>query len=228
MVRMINNTKKKTKRKNDKSARIALIQMFLAIFSLIIVTVGATYSYFSLNASNNFNSISATVNTESVGNVFLSNSNKNLSINLTSTNMIRQDSNINFYASSSGKTTEPTEETIGLITASGNGIFKCEYDLNITTNGVNNMYTKFQSMNDKSTNQIVLTINGHSYDFNTPNLFPIEEHFEVDNVKEGSPKEIKASLKIVNRSDIDQSELAGTDISVIFTANNFTCEVSNN
>lgn len=220
--------KRKYKRKKSIDSKMATIQLFLAVLSLTIVIIGATYAYFNVSTNNTFENTNINTRIQDVGNVILSRRTANMSMNLTAINMIKQDSNINFYASSEGKTTEPTEEVLGTITANGNGKFNCEYDLVTTIDSEENMYTVFQNMADKSTEQIVLTINGDSYDFNTAELFPIRKHYIISDLEEDNPAEIKASLKIVNRKDIDQSALAGTNIMITFAVENFDCQLSGN
>ncbi len=220
--------KKKHRKRRKRINVVANIQITLAAFCLILVTIGATYAYYRVAGDNNFSSTNVRGTVQNVGNVILSRKNANLSMHLTAINMIKQDSNINFYATRNGKTTEPTEEVLGTITASGNGVFNCEYDLVINANEDNNMYTKFQEMNDKSSDQIILTVNGDTYDFNKAELFPIRKHYTINGLEEGNPSEITASLKIVNRKDIDQSDLADTSIILLFTVENFECQLKAN
>ena len=220
--------KKKYKKKKSVDTKVAIIQLVLAAFSLIIVTIGATYAYFKIDIKSNNQSTKINTKIQDVGCIILSKKTSNMFMNLTSVNMIKQDSDINFYASSEGKTTEPTEEVLSTITVSGEGVFNCEYDLVINASNQENMYTVFQNMSQKSWNQIILTANGINYDFNTENLFPIRKHFTINDLEEENPAEITGALKIVNRKDIDQSDLAGTNINLSFAVENFNCQISAN
>lgn len=199
-----------------------LAPTILAIVTLVLITVGATYAYFVVSTSTEeFTTRTAEASTPSLGSVALA-SGTNLSMTLTTADMMQGSSDITYYASSTGKTTTATTETIGTATVTGAGTFDCNYTLTVTDND-NSLYDAFQSWDGKTTGQIVLTVNGTDYDFNTANLFsnPISGSFT--GLKEGTNGTITASLKIVNKKEVDQSKLANNSITLSFAVSNFSC-----
>ena len=213
-------------KKNNKDGSVfdsTLLPVILGIATLIVLTFGATFAYFGIYSGSSTSSIRTNTNVDSIGSVNLNRLNTNLNIHLTSESMSKRNQDVNYYASSSGRTDVETVENIGEIVAVGNGTFSCEYDMTMSATATNNMYTAFQNMSNKSNGQIILKVNDVDYDFNTANLFPKVVHNTVTGVVSGTPKYIKASLLIVNKSNIDQSSLAGTDITISFTISNFVC-----
>lgn len=200
-----------------------MIPLILGIITLIVLSIGATFAYFGITTGSSSSTTRTNTNVESVGSVNLNRINTNLYIHLTNESMSKRSNDVNYYASSSGITTTETVENIGEIVAIGNGNFNCEYDMSIQSSATNSMYTAFQNMSNKSSGQIILSVNDVNYDFNDSSLFPKVVHNTITGVTQGTPKYIKASLMIVNKKNIDQSALAGTDITISFTINNFSC-----
>ena len=198
-----------------------IIPIIISVATLILLTVGATYAYFSVNTTNNFGTKTITTSAESVGNVALSTGN-NLILDLTAKDMMNQGSDLAYYASSSGKTTTPTIEKIGTATVTGEGMYNCTYKLTMNDNS-NSMYDVFQGMNTKSAGQIILTVNGTEYDFNTSGLFSKEISGTMYGLTSDEARDITASLKIVNKTIVDQTALAGSNITITFSATAFEC-----
>ena len=96
--------------------------------------------------------------------------------------------------------------------------------LEVNATGTNNMYTAFQKMSTKSVDQLVLNVDGIEYDLYNVS-FPLIINGTLENVQDGLPKDIVASFKIVNKSNIDQSGIAGTDIVLSFSVNEYNCEI---
>ena len=146
-----------------------------------------------------------------------------MTLNVTAEQMMKGANDITYYASASGTTTTATSPVIATASASGAGTYNCNYTLNVAATGTNNMYTAFQGMSTKSAGQIVLTVAGTEYDFNTASLFPKTITGTITGVSSSSSKTLTAQLKFVNKKDINQDALQGTDIILTFTATAFTC-----
>jgi len=201
--------------------RKVFVPTLIAVLTLLLLVVGATYAYFSVDTTNTFGTKTITTSAESIGNVALSAGN-NLRVSLTAEQMMNKGLDTVYYASNSGTTTTPTSEVIGTATVTGEGIYKCTYSLSIDDNS-NSMYDVFQGMNTKSAGQIILTVNGTKYDFNTTDLFPkvINGSMIVSSEEEF---DITASLKIINSTTIDQSGLKGTNITLTMSLSDFNCD----
>lgn len=219
------STKKVVRKKKKDIKKEHFIYLVVIIILLIIMTFAAAYSYFVVTSDNSYSRVNVSTTVESVGSAFLS-SGENLRIALTAPEMMKKSNDVVYYASKNGTTTDDTTEIIGTASASGNGIFNCEYDLNLTATGTDNMYDAFQAMDNKGIGQIILTINNVDYDFNTSSLFPKTIHGTFTHLVEGSDQNITAKLKIVNSKLIDQSALAGTNLILSFTVENFNCVIS--
>ena len=199
-----------------------LMPTIVAIVTLVMITVGATYAYFTVTATSNFGTKTITATTPDLGSVALA-AGKNLTMTLTATQMMKQSSDVTYYASENGATTTATTANIGTATVTGAGTFSCTYDLTITDND-NSLYDAFQSMSGKSTGQIVLTVNGQSFDFNTASLFPKTlTGVSMTGLTSSSSKNITAQLKFVNKSNVDQTALQNKTITLTFSVANFKC-----
>lgn len=216
------NTKNQTNK--NENIKIMVLPTLLMMITFFVLIAGATYAYF--NVTSTFIGGSSKINSsvESVGVSNLKTGN-NLSLNLSRVDMMKNTNDITYYATQNGlPTTNVNNEVIATAEVKGNGIMDCSYELNVDVNGTNNMYAAFREMITKSTNQLVLNVAGVDYDlFNV--TFPLTITGKLNGVKEGTSKDIFASFRIINRSNVDQSGIAGTDIELSFSVNRYTCEI---
>lgn len=221
------NTKNAAKTNSTANAKIKkdkiIIPMIIVILTFVLLIVGSAYAYFTAN-----NSIggSTNINTEfeSVGISKLASKN-NLKLNVTLVDMMKKDNNINYYATLDGTpSTSENSEVIATASVEGNGKMNCNYELEVTVNGTNNMYEAFKNMENKSDEQLILNVDGEDYDlFNV--TFPLTITGTINDLSENNSKDIKASFRIVNRKDVDQSNLANKDLTLSFNAKLFTCSL---
>ena len=207
-----------------KTQKILMPTIF-AILTLIILTVGATYAYFSVETSKVTETAKINASLEELGNVSLAGK-SDISVTLTASDMANKGSDKTYYASASGKTTTATSPVIATATAEGNGTFSCNYTIKVDDNS-SSMYDAFQSMSTKSTGQIVLTVGTNTYDFNTSGLFPKTISGTLTGITKTASKNITAQLKIVNKYNVNQSALAGKSLNLTFTVQEFSCVVTN-
>ncbi len=201
-----------------------LVPTIIALITLVSLTVGATYAYFRVTTSKITQTSKISAELDDLGNVALTGKD-DISISLTSSDMANKGSDITYYASANGKTTTSTTAIIATATAEGEGTFSCDYSIKIDDN-TTSMYDAFQKMSTKSTGQIVLNVNGTSYDFNTSGLFPNTITGTLTGITSANSKNITAQLKIVNKYNVDQSALAGTSLNLTFTVQKFECIVT--
>ena len=209
---------------NNKRNKLLFV---LGIIALLLVVIGATYAYFAVTTVNNFGTSIINAQAGNIGTVTLNGNSAQLNMSLTALDMVQGNSDITYYASSSGKTTTPTEEVIGTASVSptsDTNTYHCTYTLSVTHSGTNDMYTVFSGATNKSADQIILTINGVDYDFNDgwPTSNQVSGSFYI---KGTQTKNITAGLRIINDSEINQNYLAGTDISISISLvnNSFSC-----
>lgn len=209
--------------------RNILLSTIFGIIALIFVTILTTYAFFTVSSTNDYTSSNMDVRTGSIGSIAFV-SGDNLSLSLTAPQMMRHSTNINYYASKDGTTTEEVSPIIATANVTGEGKFNCHYKIRVAATGTRNMYEAFQGMGaNKSEDQIVLKIGNQVLDFNTANLFPKEVEGDLNGITKDSPltsRQVTSQLKFVNRSDKVQDALAGTDITLTFTSPEFTCTIA--
>jgi hypothetical protein len=202
-----------------------LLVFIVAIFLVLIVS--ATYAYFAVSTVNNFGTSTINAQAGGIGTVTLNGNNAQLNLSVTALDMVQGNSDITYYASSSGKTTTETEEVIGTASvtpSTDTNYYHCTYTLSVTHSGTNDMYTVFSSAANKSAGQIFLTINGTDYDFY--NGWPTNNQVQGDfYTTVSNPASITAGLKIINKSNINQNYLANTDIQITISLvnNSLSC-----
>lgn len=198
-----------------------LVPTIIAVVTMIVLTFSATYAYFSVTTGVDSSNTNINMTTPAVGSVAIK-SESNLTMDLSVTDMMDKGTDTIYYASKSGKTTTDTTETIGTVSVTGEGTYKCNYTLKITDND-DSVYDAFQSMSEKSEGQIVLTVNGVDYDFNTANLFPKEISGTISNLTETSPQYLTAKLKLVNKTGVNQNGLSNQNITLTFQFTEIVC-----
>ena len=202
----------------------------IGLFTIIVMVLSATYAYFSVGTTNLFGTSTINATADNVGNVILQGSNANLSMNLTAVDMMQQENNVTYYASSEGKTTDVTEETVGVATVSPNedtNYYHCTYTLSVSQSytGDKNMYNIFKGIQKvtvngvetqytPSANEFVLTVNGTDYDLSLSANNLTKEIPGEFYIKAGQPVNITAGLRFVNINDKDQTLLAGSGVNL--------------
>lgn len=201
-----------------------VIPTLIMVVTLVILVMGATYAYFTANYVISGNTTTVETTIESIGIVSLS-AGTNLNLNISAVDMMKQSGDVNYYATVSGKPqTSENIVAIAIANVEGNGIMNCKYQLKTEISGTNNLYTKFNNMETKSLGQLILKVDDTEYDFYST-TFPKTITGTLNGLKEGEPKSIMASFKVVNKSSIDQSPLAGTDLSIKFIVESINCSI---
>ena len=211
----------------DKSNKKMLFYTILIIGLLIVLVTGATYAYFNVPFTRATGTVKAIVEGPPDGSVVIT-SGEVLSLNMERAGMMQQNADRTFYATTTGNG-KPVEEqsekpVVATAKAIGNYTFNCDYKLHVQMEG--NMYEAFQTLEDKSEGQIVLTVDNHNYDF--ANSTELKDGFDVTgqitNLSSSKPQTINAQFKIVNKSNIDQTGLKNTNVKFNFSIVEFTCK----
>ncbi len=211
----------------SENKKKAITSLLVVVITLVGLVISATYAYYGADTSNSFGTKTMTAGAETTGSVALNGTSATINLNLTNANMRKASSDITYWGVTSGDpVTTQNVVTIGSTSVSGSKTYNCSYSGSVTASGTNNMYTAFQSMSGKSANQIVLKINNSTYDFNTANLFPISISGTLNGLTSSTVKNITAEFYLVNKSNLNQTDLAGTDISINISVTNFSCEIA--
>lgn len=210
-----------------------LVPTIIAIATLVVMTVGATYAFFTVGQTDAFGTSTATATTGEIGGVALSKvDDADLTLNVTATQMLKQDTDQTYYATGSA-----SPKTIGTIAVTGAGTYTCEYSITVTqetsTGNTNNLYEKFQAMDveNKSAGQVYFTINEKTFDFDTANLFDGTNNVytaKLEGLTEGNNVSITSNLVIVNSSAKDQTVLNNSGITLTYDVTEFKCELTAN
>ncbi len=210
---------------NESKKRKAIVYLIIVVGVLFLLLGTATFAYFATNTSNNFGTKTITGTADATGSVVLVGTNASLYLNIGRSLMAQGANDTTYWAVTTNTTPSTTQNvvTVGSTQVTGAGYYNCSYTLNVAASGTNNMYTAFQGMSGKSTEQIVLNIGGNTYDFNTSNLFPITVNGTLNGVTSSSVQNITAEFYLKNKSNVNQSALAGKDLSITITATSFTC-----
>jgi len=197
-----------------------LIPTIVAVATLILLVFGATYAYFTIESTNNFGTKELNATVEDMADaVVLEQVESTLSLDVTRVQMSEDNAGTTYYASGSS-----TPANIAKISTTGEGTFTCTYKVSVTKSATNDLYTAFQGMSTKSTDQIYLSINDSKYDFNTTNLFPITYNGTINGVSKDTPQYITANLALLNKN-VNQNDLKGKDITLTFSISDFNCEL---
>ena len=222
-----------------------LIPTIVAVVTLIVLVVGATYAYFTVGATNNFETRTIEASADSVGVVTLTSSEDNLYLNLPAHLMMKDaipegEDDVIYYATTDPDglpTTEATKYTAATFTLTGEGTYECSVDYDLDISGT--MFEKAQELVDDYIAHIV--ISGYGYEF-THWLVSYSSGDEVYDDDEcatngkctsnfkfkigdsyGNEQKVSWISGIVNSSAIDQSVYAGTSMTAELDITNFSC-----
>ena len=146
----------------------------VAIITLVMLTVGATYAYFTVSATNNFGTKTITATTPTLGSVALS-SGSNLYLNLSRVNMMTANQGTYYAVTNSAGTATTTATTTNIATATvtGAGTFSCDYTINVAYSG-----TMKEALTAAGT--AILNVNGTDYDvYSTAFPFHIQSNASI-------------------------------------------------
>lgn len=206
-----------------------LVPTIIAIATLVVMTVGATYAFFQIGGGENFETTTATATTGEIGGVSLTKADDaTLTLDVTATQMLKQDNDVTYYATNSAES-----KTIGTIAVTGAGTYSCTYSITVTqetpSTVESNLYTNFTGMAGKSVGQVYFTLNEKTFDFNTTDLFNGTNNVYTKTetgLTEGNDVNITSNLVIVNSSTVDQTALNNAGITLTYDVTQFECELT--
>ncbi len=203
--------------------RKILISSILIIITLILVVVGTTYAFFSLQIQNSSEPTNIEITTGEQNEITLSGGITGYHINLDVSDMTKDKIGTPYYGTVSGEKYELTEEAgtqdIGTLTKTGTLTekYSCSVGINITLDG--DMKDELQA------NDLVLVVKQGS----TSSTYDLSEEttkytfrFKLDN---DNINPIQAYLKFTNQES-DQSDLAGTSLNISINIDSFACSIS--
>ncbi len=200
-----------------------IVPTLVAIATMLLLVVGATYAYILVQSNDNFDNLLVTSKIDEVGTVTI-NKTAELNLNLVYAQVSKPDQDTIYYATTSGPTTEEQSPIIATATVTGPGVYNCSYNLFVTAQG-----DIFNNSVNKGTGFLQLTVNG-GINGNTPDVHDFNTSWSDKNVtgtltdiSANSPKNITAQLFFKNSSTVDQYALSGTNGTVTFSITSFEC-----
>ena len=193
----------------------AIISITLGIITLAVLIIGAAYAYFLTGTSYKEYLTTAGAHAEELNSISLE-SGATLNLSLRLVDMMKQDDDVEYYATEDG--TPSTEENIiplAIASSVGNEPYMCQYALNVEYSG--NMKESIPGEGS-----VILNVNGIEYDLYNES-FPLTINGEISEITNENPKIIYGSLKIVNLKETDQSGMAEKNMALTVTATEFNC-----
>ena len=205
-----------------------IIGLVVGVIALILLTIGATYAYFTFNSNNEFGTQIIDADIEELGSgVTLTNLNSELSLDIKVTDMLQDKVGTTYYASGS-----ETPAQIAKMSVDGAGTFNCSYTIEVepdTTDAGNALV-----MNVTRANELIFSINENTYDMvNFDTYFTYDEESQktllkyngrVTGITSANDEYITANLALTNTNE-DQTAFAGDDMTLTMKVTNFECKV---
>ncbi len=216
---------------NEENRKKILIGGIIGVVTLIIVVVGATYAFFSLNVSGDTINTNVDIETGNADVVSIEPGEENMHINLAVSDMAKDSPNKAYYA------TTVEEEDYKLNEGEGTLTFATITGTNKEENGCTAKVTITMDTSDNSmgkvlkNNDAILHLESGEYqeDIDLSTLLTEEaqssvtKEIEVEiSVSESNSPTIQGYLKINNTIE-DQSYLAGKTLNITITVDNLVC-----
>jgi len=199
----------------------------IAVATLLVAVVGATFAYFSVNATSSSATSTVTTKAEAVGSVALGTENGAFYLNLSADQMSEANAGKTYYATidnSAAVTENPGAKTVASIEATAvdnaDVTYTCTFDYTVTTTGDE------AAMGVLATDSTLtlsadtgVTLGTTNYNLGTASATGTGSVTIAD----GATKTISAVASF-NNTDEPQDALAGASITTTVTFNNFVCD----
>ncbi len=203
----------------------------IAVATLLVAVVGATFAYFTAVNVDNASTTAATT-VEDVGLVSLS-SGQALHLDVTAEDFSKAaagENGVTYYAQpAAGRAESASNDEVLAITVEGGSdtaVYECSFDLAVTTTGTATGTTEFPAVVEKD---LVLTLGGSfndlngSYDMATTANRTLSKKVHVYLTGADATKNITAEVALTN-STATQNSLKGANITTTFAATNLVCD----
>ncbi len=215
---------------NEENKSKILIGTLVAVITLVIAVVGATYAFFSLNVSGDTTNTNVDIETGNADVVSIEQGVNNMHINLTVSDMAKDSPNKAYYATDTEENYKLSEEegtlTFATITGTNKEASDCTAKVTITMDTSNDSMGKVLKKGDA----ILYITSGKTeetidlYDLLSEEIpDSVTKEIEVElSVSESAEASITGYLK-VNNTESDQSYLAGKTLNITITVDNLVC-----
>lgn len=200
----------------------------IAVATLLVAVVGATFAYFSVSATSTSATATVTTKAESVGSIALNSKNAPLYLNLSADQMSKANATKTYHATTSATgyaaTTAPgataVAEIVATAVADANVTYKCTFNYSVKTTGEE---AALAVLADDSTLTLSasegVTLNETSFNLGTASATGTGEVTIAD----GATATISAAAQFTN-TNAEQNGLAGASIVTTVTFDTFACD----
>ncbi len=220
---------------NEENRKKILIGSIIGVVTLVIVVVGATYAFFSLNVSGDVTNTNVDIETGNADVVTIEQGAENMHINLAVSDMAEDNPNKAYYATTVDSENYKLNEgdgtlTFATVTGTNKESSDCTAKVTITMDTSNDSMGKVLQKGDA----ILYITSGKTeetvdlYDLLSEEIpASVTKEIEVElSVSEDAEASIAGYLK-VNNTESDQSYLAGKTLNITITVDNLLCGVNN-
>ncbi len=209
---------------NEENKNKLFIGSIVAVITLIIVVVGATYAFFSLNVSGNTTNTNAIVETDDLNLISISGGTSNLHIRIKSDDMSEDKIDTSYYATDTDKDylteDEPHNFNIATfeLTRDITEINNCTAELEVSIDGeLKSVIEKEDTLLHVEGIDEVLDVDLAELKEEGSKVYPISI-----TISDNNPSPIEGYISLTNR-EVDQSNLADKELNITITVKNLVC-----
>ncbi|MBQ9833832.1 MAG: hypothetical protein IJO33_01415 [Bacilli bacterium] len=144
----------------EKKSGNTIMLTVIAIATLLVAVVGATFAYFSANTTGNAGKTTVEVNTAAAADTFLTEGNSVVTLDVTADKMQQADGNNDY----SVKITNDVESTIDVKLTAGSSKATCTYDLTYTPSAAFNASAKAAEASLKEFTLVGTSTDGNEFE----------------------------------------------------------------
>lgn len=205
----------------------------IAVATLLVAVVGATFAYFSLTVgTDGYSKTTVTGSTNKIPTVTLTNTNKALYLNVNATEMAKVNENQKYYAVTEQATRNTTQETsydiLTITTAEGDSDTKYSCTGTVTVSVSGNM-TEVEGIKPGDVSIVLTNLDGTG-GTETIDLVSVIASSKTKandlkiNIVGNNSASVKAYVMISN-STVEQDYLAGKELTIDIEASNVACPI---
>ena len=212
----------------SKNAKKAIVPMFIGIFTMVLLTIGATWAYYNVKIEGSITGSSVTAKTAGRGVVTLKSGTATASLSLSASDMSSATASTSgkiWYASATGRTETNTPISLGTATLSGDeSTYSCNYTITAKATTDHGLTDAFGSNATGHSTELILELDTGVYDFTTgehatkiasSSGIVFSGKFEVS--KAQPTKSFTAKFYLKNTNNTDQAFAAGKTETISIT-----------
>lgn len=194
----------------------------IAVATLLVAVVGATFAYFSVTGANDGNTTVVTTEAEEVGTVALTNPTATMHITLTAADMASAKQGTPYYATTDttvGYKTAQEVQTVALATVTGGETdtkYKCTFNLNVVVDG-----TMKESL---VAGDAKIVFSGALTEESDLTTVAASREVTFSNLTGSATTEDVKAYVVFNNTAVNQNAVAGKTLTVTLSNSDFACD----